>query len=754
MNARTLGMFAALVAWPIASPALDVYHTDFEGLTVGETLPSPGRPGQDGWIRGGAHAGQYGEIQNQIALDGQAYHHHTGDIVRQGQGAYDQRPLASPDLTANPYVILSLDYYCVTSDLDATNFFGAGFYIYNLTDPVAMMIGCDLRGPGPRRPSGVSLVMDQFGGSGNPPLPLSVGQHLAYDTWHHMQLVTDEASGNYVALTVDGATQLLTGHAMPRIPFNGEWVRGTHLHGIQTLIFGGNTDQVQTSDDVYWDNVVLRVAPAAPAGGCCLPTGECFIGPQEVCALLAGSTYFGDGTTCEAQPCPCTVCPPNDACADAIEVAVPSTTAASTALARNDDEAPACAGTSPETAPGVWYKLVGTGTRITVTTCGGPQWDGQLAVYCGDCGNLSCVGGNDDGCQPPGFGQPSTFRWCAAEGVTYLIRVYGWGGATGNFVLEVSEDGVACLPTDPCAPPVGACCLGATCVGYRTIEQCTVLGGVYQGDGSDCFPNLCTRIDFWYDSVGDQGGFGWSGGAWLTYPSNWITQWYLSEYDLARQQRVDLKFWIGFAGPAPTVAVNYTIDTYTDPDFPPFDDPPIVRVPVSPPVTTPGYYVFTALLPVCPRWVSVEAMKTEQNDFAIQGTIDLACMTGPTTGACCVGIICTDDVSAADCATLGGNYKGDGSICDPVPTACYGDADCSTEIDFDDINYFVAALAGGETGWTNYYTSKHGGTPPPCTLWNCDADGSGRCADPQAPEVDFDDISPFVAKLVAPPACP
>jgi hypothetical protein len=158
--------------------------------------------------------------------------------------------------------------------------------------------------------------------------------------------------------------------------------------------------------------------------------------------------------------------------------------------------------------------------------------------------------------------------------------------------------------------------------------------------------------------------------------------------------------------------------------------------------------VLTAVNPP-PQYSPVAAATVDLTGGSLSFTVQAA----PQTGACCVGIVCTDDVSAANCATMGGIYKGDGSVCDPVPTACYGDADCSHTIDFDDINYFVAALAGGEAGWSGYYQSKHGGTLPPCTYWNCDADGSGGCSDPQAPQVDFDDINPFVAKLVAPPVC-
>ena len=75
---------------------------------------------------------------------------------------------------------------------------------------------------------------------------------------------------------------------------------------------------------------------------------------------------------------------------------------------------------------------------------------------------------------------------------------------------------------------------------------------------------------------------------------------------------------------------------------------------------------------------------------------------------------------------------------------CPGDADCGGSVNFDDINYFVAALAGGEPNWTGYYLEKKG-CEPPCAYANCDADGNGA--------VNFDDINPFVSLLVTPPVC-
>ncbi len=67
-------------------------------------------------------------------------------------------------------------------------------------------------------------------------------------------------------------------------------------------------------------------------------------------------------------------------------------------------------------------------------------------------------------------------------------------------------------------------------------------------------------------------------------------------------------------------------------------------------------------------------------------------------------------------------------------------------MDFNDINYFVAALVGStqqqqEENWKSYYRILHDGENPPCQFLPAnDANGDGH--------VTFDDINPFVACLV------
>jgi len=69
-----------------------------------------------------------------------------------------------------------------------------------------------------------------------------------------------------------------------------------------------------------------------------------------------------------------------------------------------------------------------------------------------------------------------------------------------------------------------------------------------------------------------------------------------------------------------------------------------------------------------------------------------------------------------------------------------GDSDCNGAVDFDDINYFVAALVS-EASWVSYYKAHHDQQEPPCDYIEAN-DANGDHA------VNFSDINPFVALIV------
>jgi|GEM_PF-1662912 len=180
----------------------------------------------------------------------------------------------------------------------------------------------------------------------------------------------------------------------------------------------------------------------------------------------------------------------NDNCAGAIAVDIPSQTPGTTVNATVDDGLPFC-GTSV-TSPGVWYTVVGTGTTITASLCdGNTSFDSKLSAYCAvDCSDLTtatCVTGNDDTC-----GLQSEITWCSQAGAVYYILVHGFGGQTGTFELDITEDGVPCTADVACLP-TGACCLNGDCLGTITEGECDALGGQWS-EGESCEGGLAIGV--------------------------------------------------------------------------------------------------------------------------------------------------------------------------------------------------------------------------------------------------------------------
>jgi hypothetical protein len=192
--------------------------------------------------------------------------------------------------------------------------------------------------------------------------------------------------------------------------------------------------------------------------------------------------YFNDNTKdayCFTANVDEVIPPPNELCENAIPVGVPSVTQGTTNSALVP-VAPTCNGVSP-TSPGVWYTVVGNGNTFTASLCDSwSEYDSKLSVYCGDCDDLICIDGNDDFCNVL-----SEVTWCSQFGATYYILVHGYGGASGDFTLTLTDHYEVCTYDVGCMPE-GACCLpDASCVIIPQYD-CQNLGGWYQGDDTDC----------------------------------------------------------------------------------------------------------------------------------------------------------------------------------------------------------------------------------------------------------------------------
>ena len=87
----------------------------------------------------------------------------------------------------------------------------------------------------------------------------------------------------------------------------------------------------------------------------------------------------------------------------------------------------------------MWYSVAGNGQAISAETCAS-GFDTRLSVFSGECGDLICVGQNDDACSTR-----SRVSWDSEDGKQYLVLVHGYGSNSGPYQLDVS----AVMPPAP-----------------------------------------------------------------------------------------------------------------------------------------------------------------------------------------------------------------------------------------------------------------------------------------------------------------
>ncbi len=118
----------------------------------------------------------------------------------------------------------------------------------------------------------------------------------------------------------------------------------------------------------------------------------------------------------------------NDICSDAVIVSCNNGAYGTTVGATLDTEVECPA---PLTAPGIWYKYIGTGEMVSADVCGA-SFDTKIYIYTGTCGSLTCMDGNDDYCN-----LQSRVDWFAEAGEEYYILVHGFSSSTGIFYLNI-----------------------------------------------------------------------------------------------------------------------------------------------------------------------------------------------------------------------------------------------------------------------------------------------------------------------------
>lgn len=258
-----------------------------------------------------------------------------------------------------------------------------------------------------------------------------------------------------------------------------------------------NNDQLVDLNDVSLFAAALtdinnKLCPPG-AGRCCIAGGTVCDDTLTLYECDAAGGTFTAGETC-ANACPQLA----DDCDDVVGAQmVPTTLIGDNTLATDDLAPPACIVSTPN--QGVWFNILGTGNTITLSTCNAAtDFDTMLEVFCGECASPFCVAGNDDATPDDvnchlstgTVNRKSRVTFCSIAGQIYHIRVSGFGTTFGPFQVDVTDDGIPCIPTQTCVPPTGACCVGNVC-SVGTAGDCTNLGGVYLGNGTDCTGNPC-----------------------------------------------------------------------------------------------------------------------------------------------------------------------------------------------------------------------------------------------------------------------
>jgi hypothetical protein len=472
-----------------------------------------------------------------------------------------------------------------------------------------------------------------------------------------------------------------------------------------------------------------------PSGACCFTDGTCTYVMQADCT----GTWLGPGISCTPNPCP----PPGGNCANplVIDFATLPHIEANTTCGKGNDYANTCLGTYDAGEDTIYTLLVPEPMCVTIVLAGVDITDVSIALAIDE---VCPLGSGTNDCMfkanNTGNGAGLIFRRIDLPAGVYTMQIDNDNSPTCfEYYLWIYEcTGACCLPNGDCL------------AGAASEAECTLAGGTFLGPDTTCdtFMNAytvqtCTNafediqpvgtpISLLDDSgivvpIGFRFDYFGQGYAHVAICSNGYLTFSTTLTDLSPD-------------PFPTATVpNDVIGPFwrdlnpSDPNAPgqwigfaTLGNPPNRRFVaewynVSQYATPANRNTFEAILYEGTNCVEFrygtlmtpfEAARPKCGIENSTGTVGYDVTTTVQGGATCVSLCPTQE-----------------PICEPI--LCPGDADCDGDVDFYDIDPFVAKL----------------GCPAidpvacsiPCPWENCDADSDG--------DVDFFDIDPFVALL-------
>jgi hypothetical protein len=213
---------------------------------------------------------------------------------------------------------------------------------------------------------------------------------------------------------------------------------------------------------VYFDSICLGdefrlIINIADVGSARYVDGANSINPQEFNNYQEGVYYIGyydpgeqgdyyvfhDGdlfcadTVAFEAPAGCR--PENDLCHDAETLNCFEMMSGTTLYATTNGAPVSCAGPPGSGMingqAGVWYTFSGTGDSLTLSTDhSGTNYDTEIQLYRGQCGNLVCIGGDNDG----GIDSTSTLTFLSELDSIYYVYISGHDGSSGDFELSLN----------------------------------------------------------------------------------------------------------------------------------------------------------------------------------------------------------------------------------------------------------------------------------------------------------------------------
>ncbi|MBN1845893.1 MAG: hypothetical protein JW810_09435 [Sedimentisphaerales bacterium] len=291
---RTVALGVALigmVAGAITAQAEDlIYQTDFDALDIGPIQHHPGVPEQDYWyyISQDPDSGSIGEIQDAVANTGRAFHEHAGHDYGSWAQIEDSRDITpAVDINRLLLITLQVDFYAHTSDPNTDDFYTAQFRVWGGPHPGYEIVAFGVAsGNGTlKKDRKLDLDFAAFNGSNNNYVfTPSNGRTLEWDAWHTVTVVIDQYNDRYVSVTVDGVTEDVSQHPLPRNELGGVWKRGQLIDLINSRIICNG----QSDDDIYWDNLSVTAKCILRAD----LTGDCAVDLADF-AIMAAEWLMG-----------------------------------------------------------------------------------------------------------------------------------------------------------------------------------------------------------------------------------------------------------------------------------------------------------------------------------------------------------------------------------------------------------------------------------------------------------------------------